>query len=114
MAGPDEKSRDEKGRWQPGQSGNPAGRRPVAGIISQLAEDESENCIKLLIEIRDSKKAPLALRKAAADAILDRGLGKPAQAIHTSGEVEHSYIARLPVQPESMEEWTEQTKLLKQ
>ena len=65
--------RDEKGRWQPGSSGNPAGNAdPTASVISELAESESENWIKLLIEICDNKKAPLALRKAAADAIPDR------------------------------------------
>jgi hypothetical protein len=42
---------------------HPAGRHPTAGVISELAESESENCIEQLIEIRDNKKAPLALRK---------------------------------------------------
>ena len=65
--------RDEKGRWQPGSSGNTAGRRPTAGVISELAESESENWIKLLIEIRDNKKAPLALRKASPLAAFFRG-----------------------------------------
>jgi hypothetical protein len=51
--------RDEKGRWQPGSSGKPDGGRPTAGVISELAESKSENCIKLLIEIRDNKKALL-------------------------------------------------------
>ena len=68
-----------KGGFQPGVSGNPGGRPKVSGYMSELARAESEACLRLLIEIRDNPEAKTVERMAAANALLDRGIGKPTQ-----------------------------------
>jgi hypothetical protein len=50
-----------------------------------------------------SKAAPAA-RVSAANALLDRGYGKPPQ--HITGEVAASYVARLPTPAVDVTEWT--------
>ena len=68
-----------KAPWQPGQSGNPNGRPKKVQTIAQLAEDASEAALKKLIKLIDSDKDQVAL--AAAQAVLDRSMGKPKQAV---------------------------------
>lgn len=75
-----------KGRkgFQPGQSGNPNGRRPVLKQIQELAQQHSEMAFAKIIELCGSDDEKVAL--AAAREILDRGYGKPAQAMELSGQ----------------------------
>ena len=49
-------------------------------------------------------KSPPAARVSAANALLDRGYGKPPQ--HITGEVAASYVARLPTPAVDVTEWT--------
>ena len=94
-----------------GQSGNPNGRpkrgmekNPVVRItadVKQLAKEASEEAVKTLVEIMKDKAAPSAARASAANAILDRGWGKPQQTIeaninhfeHMTDEQLESFIA---------------------
>jgi hypothetical protein len=66
--------------WRPGQSGNPKGRPKPEVDIAALARKHGPKCIKIVAGImmkdKDSK-----VRLAAAIALLDRGWGRPAQAI---------------------------------
>jgi hypothetical protein len=51
----------------------------------------------------DNPKAAPAARVSAANALLDRGYGRPAQ--HISGDIAASYVARLPMPAATAAEW---------
>lgn len=55
--------------------------------LAELAKDHAEAALKVLVDIAKSSSAPEAARVSAANAILDRGYGKPPQALdHTSSD----------------------------
>ena len=60
-----------------GQSGNPGGRPRVEGEIRELARQHTMTALRTLIEIAERGENESA-RVTAANAILDRGWGKPA------------------------------------
>ena len=64
-----------------GVSGNPGGRPKVLGDVQELAREQSPQAINTLAKIMTDEKAPPAARVAAANALLDRGYGKPTQPI---------------------------------
>jgi hypothetical protein len=69
-----------KGRPFPkGISGNPGGRPKVLGNVQELARQRSPEAIETLVTIMNNEKAPPPARVAAANALLDRGFGKPTQ-----------------------------------
>ena len=65
--------------FKPGQSGNPGGRKKGEGHVRELARKYTDEAIKTLVELMrcDDKK----VRAVAANSLLDRGYGKPAQPI---------------------------------
>lgn len=65
--------------FRPGQTGNPGGRPKAATDVVKLARDGSEKAIKRLVKLIDSEEDRVAL--AAAVAVLDRAVGKPAQTV---------------------------------
>lgn len=71
--------------FAPGQSGNPGGRSKESARIKALAASKAEDCIKKLFHIMQTSQDEKN-QIAACNAILDRGLGKPAQAIIGGGE----------------------------
>jgi hypothetical protein len=79
-----------KGGWKSGQSGNPSGRPKVVGEIRALAREHTAAALEALVEIVGSKKAPPAARVAAANAILDRGYGRPESRIDATLEQSNS------------------------
>jgi hypothetical protein len=65
-----------------GRSGNPGGRPKAALDVQALAREHTTAAIRTLVEaLRDPK-----LKVAAAQALLDRGWGKPAVQIHAQSE----------------------------
>ena len=84
-----------KGRPFPkGVSGNPGGRPKVLGDVQELARQKSPEAINTLSNIMHDEKAPPAARVAAANALLDRGYGKPTQPIsQTLAKVDPSSIS---------------------
>lgn len=67
-------------RWTKGQSGNPGGR-PKDSELREAARAHTKDAIATLVSVMKNKKAPAAARVTAACALLDRGYGKPNQAI---------------------------------
>ena len=84
-----------KGRPFPkGVSGNPGGRPKVLGDVQELARQKSPEAINTLSNIMHNEKAPPAARVAAANALLDRGYGKPTQPIsQTLAKIDPSSIS---------------------
>ena len=68
-------------QWKKGQSGNRSGRPKAIVSVVELARAQTEDSIKTLVAVRDNAQAPAAARVGAANALLDRGWGKPSQTI---------------------------------
>ena len=69
--------RDVAGRWQPGYSGNPAGRPALLASVRALARRHTELAIAALAVIAADPGAPPGARIVAARELLDRGHGRP-------------------------------------
>lgn len=70
--------------FQPGQSGNPAGRRPD-GALRELARAHTEEAVATLASIMADAGAPPSARVQAAQALLDRGWGRAPQSLEVTG-----------------------------
>src|SRR5262249_44533631 len=71
------------GGWKPDQSGNPDGRpRGSSAVQLRCLQycDEAVDTLRDLMRENDGSKSA-ALRLAAANAIIDRGVGKAAQSV---------------------------------
>jgi hypothetical protein len=79
------------GKWEKGgPSPNPGGRPKKVGDVRELAKKYTEEAVQTLATIMRSEEAPPAARTAAAAALLDRGYGRPAQAVDAMVTVQHS------------------------
>ena len=88
--------------FKPGQSGNPNGRPRVLADVQNAAREHSCEAIDTLAQIMRNPKAPAAARTSAACALLDRGYGKPSQAIEaTNTNVTYAVSDK----PMTEEEW---------
>src|SRR5690606_13734622 len=67
--------------WPKGVSGNPGGRPRVVGRVKELARQWTAAAIQTLASVRQDPWQPARARVAAAEALLDRGYGKPTQPI---------------------------------
>jgi hypothetical protein len=68
-------------QWEKGQSGNPGGRPREIAEVRDLAREHTPEAINTLAEIMNNKDSKDAARVSAASALLDRGYGRPAQAL---------------------------------
>lgn len=72
-----------------GQSGNPGGRPKTTladgRTLAEVAREHTEDAVRTLVEVMGDDKAPAAARVTAASSILDRGWGRPVQALEHSG-----------------------------
>lgn len=83
-----------------------AGRKP--GIVSEakrdlaeMAKDHAEAALRTLAEIMQDAEAPAAARVSAANAILDRGYGRPPQAITGPGPNGEHIVTRIVIEAAS-------------
>lgn len=67
-------ARDVQGRWL--TSGNPGGRPKVVGLVKEAAQRHSLGAIETLHALMTGS-ADDRVRLGAAQALLDRGVGKP-------------------------------------
>jgi hypothetical protein len=75
-------TRERSGHWRKGYCPNPGGRPKAALDVQALAREHTTAAIRTLVEaLRDPK-----LKVAAAQALLDRGWGKPTVQIHAQSE----------------------------
>ena len=89
--------------FKKGQSGNPGGRPKVIAEVKELARAHTGEAIGTLVSIMTNPKYAPAARVSAANALLDRGYGKPPQ--HITGEGGPSYVVRLPEPCKTAGEW---------
>ena len=74
------------GKWMPGHSPNPGGRPKALTAVVEAARSHTVAAIAALAEINSDPAQPAAARVSAAQALLDRGWGKPAQPVDGDGE----------------------------
>lgn len=73
--------------------------------IKALARVHTETALWVLAKIMSADDAPPAARVAAANALMDRGWGKAAQAIEVSGEIVASKVIRSPAPSATPSTW---------
>lgn len=67
--------------WKPGQSGNPGGRPKLDPEFKRSVQALCPEAVAVLVEVMRDKHAQASARVKAAEAILNRGYGTPAQSI---------------------------------
>jgi hypothetical protein len=72
--------------WRKGVSGNPGGRPKGSAEVRELARSHTAAAIEALVSIVGNDDSPPAARVSAAQALLDRGWGKPTQMIASDEE----------------------------
>lgn len=65
--------------FKKGQSGNPGGRPKLEGEIREIAQRHGPAAVRRLVQLMNDRDKRVSI--AACNAILDRGYGKPQQAI---------------------------------
>jgi hypothetical protein len=75
----------------------------VVAEVRALAREHTGEAVETLVSIMTNHKAAPAARVSAANALLDRGYGKPPQ--HITGEGSPVYVARLPAPCKTVDEW---------
>lgn len=69
--------------FQPGQSGNPAGRPKKDSWLTELAQAYGPEALDLLVQQMRSDNPAIAQK--AASLLLERGFGKPRQSVEMTG-----------------------------
>lgn len=77
-----------KVKWQKGQSGNPGGRPKEIGHVRELARQHTDDAIQTLAEVMNNAQENSRARVAAAEALLDRGWGRPDSSVNVSSKVD--------------------------
>jgi hypothetical protein len=75
-----------RGGSRPGAGRKPGLPNKLTADVKALAAQYGPQAIKALVEIANGKNQPAAARVSAANALLDRGFGKPVQAMEVTGK----------------------------
>ena len=78
--------RNSDGTFAKGHSGNKGGRPREVAEVRELAREHTEAALKTLATIMEDDDAPHAARVSAANAVLDRAVGKPTATLDTTIE----------------------------
>jgi len=91
------------------RGGNPGGRPKVVAEVQELARQHTTAAVETSVSIMTDPKAPPAARISAANALLDRGYGKPSQ--HITGEGGSDFVRYFARVPETLsnEDWRRST-----
>jgi len=76
---------DKPWQFKPGESGNPSGRPKIPKDIIEAFRAQTQMALDTLVELAQSADKD-AVRLQAANSLLDRGWGKPAQSIDLGGD----------------------------
>lgn len=88
--------------------GRPKGAKNKAtGELQDLARTYTADALKELGRLALKAESETA-RVAAINSLLDRGYGKPNQAIAVEAEITHTYVARIPALSLDMESWSQE------
>lgn len=75
----------QHGGKRPGAGRKPGGVSKAKRELADMAKDYADKALAVLAEIMGDNQQPAAARVSAANAMLDRGHGKPAQAVQLTG-----------------------------
>jgi len=79
--------------FQPGQSGNPGGRPKGEAIVRDAARKQTEAAIGVLASALTDEDPRVRIK--AAEVLLDRGWGKPSQAIDVGSDPERPLVSKV-------------------
>ncbi len=79
--------REPNGRWMKGFTPNPAGRPKGDHLVRDAARSFTLPAIKTLAKVMNDEDAPHSARVQAAEALLNRGWGRPQQNIEAKIDV---------------------------
>lgn len=82
---PEAAGRKSNGQFQKGKSGNPGGRPKELAQVKELARAHTVEAVETLVEVMKTARSAVA-RIMAADSVLNRGWGKPTQAVELTGK----------------------------
>jgi hypothetical protein len=88
----------KNGQWAPGASGNPSGRPRILKDVIDLAREHTGEAVENLVMIMRSEKAPAQARVAACNSLLDRGYGKPMQAVDVNSQINLGGISNADIE----------------
>ena len=95
-----------KGGFQRGRSGNPGGRPKLPADIREAFKAKAPQALEVLTRCLQSEDDRIAMM--AAQAILDRGYGRPTQSIDANiNDDPVRYIVELPKKSATTQEWLE-------
>ena len=95
-----------KGGFQRGRSGNPGGRPKLPADIREAFKAKAPEALEVLTRYLQSADDRIAMM--AAQAILDRGYGRPTQSIDANiNDDPVRYIVELPKKSATTQEWLE-------
>ncbi|MBO7668987.1 MAG: hypothetical protein J6S60_00220 [Oscillospiraceae bacterium] len=87
--------RDAKGRFAPGNKST-GGRKALPEDLKMAFRAACPDALRVLVEIVNKEEAKDSDRIRAAEIILDRGYGKPVQAIRAEDDVPQIGIVLMP------------------
>lgn len=95
-------------RFKPGQSGNPSGKPKITASereLIELCKEQGPAAVATLTELMVTGDD--RTRVTCAQILLDRGYGKPRQAVTISGDAENPIVHELIMGPrqETLVEW---------